>query len=219
MRLYTVAVVGAWLGREQEDRHVVERRRRGGTRRSASRVERPRCPRRGAWSSGTNRNGTPHDTTWTGRPVPATLAAGSRSAAAAAGRIGDRLAERRRAAASSTRSSARRRSTSSDTGVGPTPSPKTSAIAVGADDAGARQREGRCRSSDARPSAAPRPGVKIRTRTSVSGRSGGSTNVVSEKFISLAIACIVVGRQPAAVEKHRELIAAEEPIGEDVEMK
>ena len=35
------------------------------------------------------------------------------------------------------------------------------------------------------------PGVKMRIRTSVSGRSGGSTNVVSEKFISFAIACIV----------------------------
>ena len=61
--------------------------------------------------------------------------------------------------------------------------------------------------------------MKIRTRTSVSGRSGGSTKVVSEKFISFAIACIVVGRQPAAVEEHRELVAAEEMVGEDVEMK
>ena len=60
------------------------------------------------------------------------------------------------------------------------------------------------------------PGVKMRIRTSVSGRSGGSTNVVSEKFISLAIACIVLGRQAAAVEKDRQLVAAEHAIGEDV---
>ena len=39
-------------------------------------------------------------------------------------------------------------------------------------------------------------GVKIRTRTSVPGVSGGSTNVVSEKFISFAIACIVSGVSP-----------------------
>ena len=63
------------------------------------------------------------------------------------------------------------------------------------------------------------PGVKIRTRTSVSARSAGSTNVVSEKFISLAIACIVAGARPRAVEEHRELIAAEEVVGEDVEMQ
>jgi hypothetical protein len=42
------------------------------------------------------------------------------------------------------------------------------------------------------------PGVKIRIRTSVSVRSGGSTNVVSEKFISLAIACIVAVESPRA---------------------
>ena len=35
------------------------------------------------------------------------------------------------------------------------------------------------------------PGVKMRIRTSVPGSSGGSTNVVSEKFISFAIACMV----------------------------
>jgi energy-coupling factor transporter ATP-binding protein EcfA2 len=35
------------------------------------------------------------------------------------------------------------------------------------------------------------PGVKMRRRASVPGCSAGSTNVVSEKFISFAIACIV----------------------------
>ena len=40
------------------------------------------------------------------------------------------------------------------------------------------------------------PGVKIRMRTSVPGVSGGSTNVVSEKFISFAIACIVSSASP-----------------------
>ena len=50
----------------------------------------------------------------------------------------------------------------------------------------------------------------MRMRTSVSGRSGGRMNVVSEKFISLATACIVLGRQPAAVEEDGQLVAAEE---------
>ena len=40
------------------------------------------------------------------------------------------------------------------------------------------------------------PGVKIRIRASVPGRSAGSTNVVSEKFISFAIACIVSVDRP-----------------------
>ena len=35
------------------------------------------------------------------------------------------------------------------------------------------------------------PGVKIRMRISVSGRSAGKMNVLSEKFISLASVCIV----------------------------
>ena len=63
------------------------------------------------------------------------------------------------------------------------------------------------------------PGVKIRIRTSVPAVSGGSTNVVSEKFISLAIACIVSAGQSAAVENDGELIAAEEMVGEDVVVK
>jgi len=40
------------------------------------------------------------------------------------------------------------------------------------------------------------PGVKIRIRASVSGCSAGSTNVVSEKFISFAMACIVSAVRP-----------------------
>ena len=40
------------------------------------------------------------------------------------------------------------------------------------------------------------PIVKMRMRTSVSCRSAGSTNVVSEKFISFAIACIVADDRP-----------------------
>ncbi len=40
------------------------------------------------------------------------------------------------------------------------------------------------------------PGVKIRIRTSVSDRSAGSTNVVSEKFISFAIDCMVAEDNP-----------------------
>ena len=42
------------------------------------------------------------------------------------------------------------------------------------------------------------PGVKIRTRASVPGVSAANTNVVSEKFISRAIRCIVSASSPAA---------------------
>ena len=43
-----------------------------------------------------------------------------------------------------------------------------------------------------------RAGVKIRTRASQSGRVGGSRNVVSEQFISRAMACISASESPAA---------------------
>ena len=84
---------------------------------------------------------------------------------------------------------------SSDTGVGPIPSSSVSESTGGA-------------TIPARASAYVVPmvgcpaigsssaGVKIRTRASVSGRSGGRTNVVSEKFISFAIACIVALESP-----------------------
>ena len=39
-------------------------------------------------------------------------------------------------------------------------------------------------------------GVKIRRRTSVSAPSAGTTNVVSEKFISFAMDCMVVEDNP-----------------------
>ena len=41
-----------------------------------------------------------------------------------------------------------------------------------------------------------RPGVKIRTRASAEGSVGGRTNVVSEKFISRAMACISSSASP-----------------------
>ena len=43
-----------------------------------------------------------------------------------------------------------------------------------------------------------RAGVKIRTRAAQSGRVGGSRNVVSEQFISRAMACISASERPAA---------------------
>ena len=45
------------------------------------------------------------------------------------------------------------------------------------------------------------PGVKIRMRTSVSGRSAAITNVVSAKPISRAICCMVCADRPAACGK------------------
>ena len=60
------------------------------------------------------------------------------------------------------------------------------------------------------------PGVKMRMRTSVPAASAGRMNVHSEKFISLVIACICVGREPARVVEDGELVAFELAVGEDV---
>ena len=83
----------------------------------------------------------------------------------------------------------------SDTGTGPTPRPKTK-----------RSRSGPITPDRASANVLPMvgwpaigsssAGVKMRIRTSVPGPSGGSTNVDSEKFISLAIACIVSAARP-----------------------
>ena len=60
------------------------------------------------------------------------------------------------------------------------------------------------------------PGVKMRMRTSVPSRSFGRMNVVSEKFISRAMVCIMTGVEAAAIGKHRKLVTFEAPIGEHV---
>ena len=49
-------------------------------------------------------------------------------------------------------------------------------------------------------------------RDAASASSGGSTNVVSEKFISRAMACIVVGVEARAVGEDRELVARERRV-------
>ena len=53
------------------------------------------------------------------------------------------------------------------------------------------------------------PGVKMRMRTSVPAASAGRMNVLSEKFISLVIVCICVGREAARVVEDGELVAFE----------
>ena len=144
--------------------------------------------------SGTKRNGTPHDTTCTGRPVPATAAGESESAAAARAGSGIGSPYRGSGCVIHTKLS------SSPvhvivTGTGPMLSPNTN-----------RSRPRSMTPVRARANVAPivgwpasgssSPGVKIRMRTSVSGCSAGSMNVVSEKFISFAIACIVSEGRP-----------------------
>ena len=54
-----------------------------------------------------------------------------------------------------------------------------------------------------------RPGVKIRIRMSVSGRSAGRMKVDSEKFISFVTACIVSAGEAARIEEDGQLVAAE----------
>ena len=107
--------------------------------------------------SGTNRNGTPHDTTCTGRPVPATAGRRERRApprrapdpAIGSPKVGSGCVIHAKPRSSPFQVSA--------TGTGPMPRPNTNAFAAALDHAGARQRERACRWSDARPSAAPRP--------------------------------------------------------------
>ena len=62
------------------------------------------------------------------------------------------------------------------------------------------------------------PGVKIRIRKSPPA-SGGKMNVDSEKFISRAIALHLRRRQAARLGEHRQLVAFEGAIGEDVEVE
>ena len=64
-----------------------------------------------------------------------------------------------------------------------------------------------------------RPGVKMRIRMSVSGRSAGRMNVDSEKFISFVMACIVSAGEAARIEEDGQLIAAELLRGEDIEVQ
>ena len=107
--------------------------------------------------TGTKRNGTPHDTTCTGRPVPATSSAGSPSAAAAHAAIRHRIVKTSAAAASSRRSSGRRCRQVSATGVGPDAEAEDEPLASPARSRRRAPARTCCRSSDARPSAARRP--------------------------------------------------------------
>ena len=145
-------------------------------------------------TSGTKRNGTPLDTTCTGSPVPATAASDRPTAAAAP--AGFAIGSENVGLGCVIH--AKDKSLSfhvSDTGTGPIPRPNTKRWQPGS-------------MTPARASANALPmvgcpamgsssaGVKIRIRTSVSVRSGGSTKVVSENAISFAIACMVTDDNP-----------------------
>jgi hypothetical protein len=60
------------------------------------------------------------------------------------------------------------------------------------------------------------PGVNMRTVQATSDRSGGKTKVVSLRFGSRAIACIVAVASPATWGEDGKRIAAERAIGEHV---
>ena len=145
-------------------------------------------------ASGMKRNATPHETTCTGRPVPATAACGNpRAPAAPAGSaIGSENVGSCCVIEAKLRSLPRHvRATE----VGPRPRPNTKFLRAGS-------------STPVRASAKALPivgcpaigisalGVKIRSRKSVPRCSGGRMKVVSEKFISLAIACMALAARP-----------------------
>ena len=74
----------------------------------------------------------------------------------------------------------------------------------------------RRQASDGRRTAARCAGVKIRIRTSASSEDGGSTNTVSDRFVSRASVCIVTGVEIARIREDGELVAGERDVGEDV---
>ena len=167
--------------------------------------------------SGTNRNGTPHDTIWTGSPVPVTAAGESDSAAAVrAGsgivspKIGSRWVIHAKLRSSPAHVSA--------TGTAPMLQPNTNVF--------------RPRSiTPARASANVVPivgwpaigsssaGVKIRIRTSVPGLLRRQQERRLRKVHFLGDRLHGLERQPAAVEEDRELVSPEEMVGEDVVVK
>ena len=61
------------------------------------------------------------------------------------------------------------------------------------------------------------PGVKIRTRASPPA-SGGSTNVVSDRFISRAMACISSSAETVGLREHGERVALVGLVGEHVDL-
>ena len=64
-----------------------------------------------------------------------------------------------------------------------------------------------------------RPGVKIRIRMSVSGRSAGRMNVDSEKFISFVTACMVSAERPRASRKTANWLPPNFSPREDIEVQ
>ena len=217
MRLYTVPLSAPGSGENRKIGTLVE------SGRAAERlvrvgVERPRCRRRGAWSAA--RRGTARRTTPPGPagrcprrspPAGAARRRPPRGSATGSPNVGPQLrhpdeaqlvALPRRATQASDRR--RARSVSESTGGATIPArasanavPIVGCPAIGSSSAG----------------------VKIRTRASVSGRSGGSTNVVSEKFISFAIACIVALESPRPSSTTASWLPPNRSIGEDVEME
>ena len=59
--------------------------------------------------------------------------------------------------------------------------------------------------------------LKMRTRAVFAGSAGGRTKVVSLRLNSAASDCISPSLRPSRVGKHRQRIAAEAPVGEDVD--
>jgi len=155
-----------------------------------------------------NRNGTPHETTWTGRPQP------DRRRGAA--RIRDRIAERRVRLRHPDEAEllllpGERHRHGADAEA------EHEALALRVDDAGSRESE---RAADRRMAG---------HRQLFRGREDahphvGATLLRGQHERRLREVHLLgdrlhrVGRQPAAVEEDGELIAAEEMIGEDVEM-
>ncbi len=144
-------------------------------------------------ASGTNTNGTPQLIACTGLPA---RRADTGTDKAAAARSGSRTGSLNTGGLCVIHANDRSPPFHvSDTGVGPTPRPNTTPPRSGP-------------STPVRASAkvvpivgcpaigSSSPGVKILTRMSVSVRSGGSTKVVSEKFISFAIARMVSVDRP-----------------------
>ena len=215
IRLYTVALSCCRLGRKEEDRQLVEAGR-APERVVGRRARAPRCPRR-AWSRAA-RTETARRTTRSEpagrcrrRPPPAGAAPPPR-------RTDPRLAGRTSGAICvihAKHSSPSRHA--SDTGVGPMPRPKIS----------------RSRSGPTTPARASAKVVPIVGCPAIGSSSAGREDPDAHVGVGplgrqherrlrevhlLGDRLHRLGRQPAAVEEHRELVAAEQTIGEDVEV-
>ncbi len=147
-------------------------------------------------ASGTKTNGTPHDTCCTGSPVARMSSSLSPSAAATrptSSNVGPNSGVRCVIHAKSSRAPLH----SIETGVGPMFNPNDPIGSIRGD-APSRASANVLPTTGWPAIGSSVPGVKIRMRTSVSGRSAPVTNVVSAKPISRAICCMVGAGSPAA---------------------